>query len=149
MIYIAGDRFAEPALIAIRTYLADKDKQYVEFGYRAGQNPAASLQEFIPQVTEAIRKADGDTGILVCGTGAGVEIGANRFSGIRASLCSSTKNAEWARVYDAANVLCIASWMLNDIDLSAILDAWYGSEYDGDISRRKMLHAFDDWAKSN
>ncbi|MGI8647549.1 MAG: hypothetical protein DLM55_10515 [Acidimicrobiales bacterium] len=149
LIYIAGDRFAEPALVAIRTYLAERNKQYVEFGYLAGRNPGVSLQEFIPQVTEVVRKTDGDTGILVCGTGAGVEIGANRFPGIRASLCGSAKNAEWARVYDAANVLCIASWMLDDIDLSAILDAWYGSEYDGDINRRKMLHTFDEWAQSD
>ena len=145
MIYVAGDRLAEPALAAVREYLAGRGKQYIEFGYRAGENPAARLQEFIPQVAAAVRKSDGDTGILVCGTGVGVEIGANRFAGIRASLCGSPQNAEWARVYDDANVLCIASWALSDIDLSSILDTWYASEYDGDTSRREMFRMFDEW----
>lgn len=147
MIYAAGDHHAEPVLAGIRRYLEAAGREFREFGYQGGKEPAASLQEFIPQVADAVLGGPDNSGILVCGTGAGVEIGANRFAGIRASLCNTPQAAEWARVYDKANVLCIASWNLDNLDLPAILDSWYSAEYDGDEGRLEMFRAFDSWSR--
>lgn len=148
MIHLAGDKHAEPALQQIRSYLTSTSSEYREYGYREGADPAAKLQDFIPVVAQAVQAEPKATGILVCGTGAGVEIGANRFAGVRASLCATPQAAEWARVYDAANILCIAAWALPDLDLDGLLSAWYGSAYDGSVSRREMLDAFDAWART-
>lgn len=148
MIYIAGDHHAEPALTRIRTFLTTTGCEFQEFGYRSGADPSAKLQDFIPELAKAVQQEEGATGILVCGTGAGVEIGANRFYGIRASLCATPKSAEWARTYDDANVLCIASWALEEMDLETILESWFRTAYDGDTSRREMFRAFDSWAIS-
>ena len=148
MIFVAGDHHAEPALKRIRSFLTAARYEFREFGYQGGADPSAKLQDFIPSVAKAVQQTDGSTGILVCGTGAGVEIGANRFHGIRASLCATPKGAEWARTYDDANVLCIASWALEEMDLDDILETWFRSEYDGDQSRRDIFRAFDSWAVS-
>ena len=93
MIHIAGDHHAEPALQRIRSYLDGTGVEYREYGYRAGDDPAAKLQDFIPEVATAVQNQHGSTGVLVCGSGAGVEIGANRFAGVRASLCSTPQAA--------------------------------------------------------
>lgn len=148
MIHIAGDHHAEPALQRIRSYLDGTGVEYREYGYRAGDDPAAKLQDFIPEVATAVQNQHGSTGVLVCGSGAGVEIGANRFAGVRASLCSTPQAAEWARRYDDANVLCVASWALPDLDLEGILTTWYEVDYDGSVSRRAMFAAFDSWART-
>jgi ribose 5-phosphate isomerase B len=145
MIYIAGDHHAEPVLVRIRAFLMGAELQHQEFGYRSGANPAAKLQDFIPQVANAVRREEGATGILVCGTGAGVEIGANRFAGIRASLCGSPQAAKWARVYDDANILCIASWSDPQANIEDMLAAWFGATYDGNPDRRQMFKVFDSW----
>jgi ribose 5-phosphate isomerase B len=145
-VLLAGDHHAEPMLVRIRSYFKRHDIPFAEYGYRGGENPQAKLVDFIPQLTAAV-KADPDaSGILVCGTGTGVEIGANRFAGIRAALCASPQAAEWARVYDDANILCLAAWALDQIDLEAILEKWFASAYDGSVARRGMLNTFDRWA---
>lgn len=146
MIYVAGDHHAEPALARIRAFLTASGRRYEEFGYRGGASPKAALQDFIPQLAEAVRRRADATGILVCGTGVGVDIGANRFHGIRASLCASPAYAEWARTYDDANVLCLASWALEGLELEKILESWFGAKYDGNEARRVMLRVFDSWS---
>ncbi|TDD54306.1 RpiB/LacA/LacB family sugar-phosphate isomerase [Saccharopolyspora elongata] len=146
MIVIAGDAHAGPALVRIREFLENAGSAFEEFGYRDGENPSAKLEEFIPQVARPVRDGEATSGVLVCGTGAGVEIGANRFPGVRASLCMTPRSAEWARVYDDANVLCLSSWALDEIDLEKILSSWYQASYDGDVARRAMFDAFDSWS---
>lgn len=145
-VFLAGDHHAEPMLIRIRSYMQKHGIPVAESGYRGGENPQAKLVDFIPQLTAAVKTNPDRCGILVCGTGAGVEIGANRFAGIRASLCLTPQAAEWARVYDDANVLCLAAWALDEIDLEAILNSWFDSEYDGNEARREMFRVFDEWA---
>lgn len=147
MIYLAGDHHAEPALVRIRSFLRAAGQDFKEFGYQGGVDAKARLQDFIPQLADAVRREAGASGILVCGTGVGVEIGANRFRGIRASLCATPKYAEWARTYDEANVLCLASWGLEEMKLEEILQSWFQSQYDGNEARRELFRAFDTWGK--
>lgn len=149
MIYIAGDHHGEDLLKEVRSYLDKTNKIYKEYGFSSGKNPNARLEVFIPEVVNRVVASSKDSGILVCGTGAGVEIGANRFSGIRATLSYSAKSAEWARVYDKANVLCLAGWAIHDIDVNSILESWFESTYDGSVSRLEMFKTFDSWSGSS
>jgi len=141
-IAIAGDHYTVELLNKIEDYLRSKDIEYINLGTMDSEQKI-SLQVIIPAVTNRIKEGQADAGILVCGTGAGVEIGANRFAGIRASLCTLPKQAEYARVYDNANVLCFSSWLTDDP--TAIMDAWLAHEYDGDEKRIKMMNDFDEW----
>jgi ribose 5-phosphate isomerase B len=139
---LAGDHYAVDLSKKVEDYLKDKNMEVQNVG-SADVNDELSLQEMIPRVTKVID--ENTCGILICGTGVGVEVGANRFKGVRASLCTSSKTATDARQYDKANVLCLSAWQTSDP--AGILDAWLATEYDGDEGRLAMFDEFDRWAK--
>ncbi|KAI5685837.1 Ribose [Leishmania braziliensis] len=76
-----------------------------------GPSSASSVDypDYAAQVCEAILKGEADTGILVCGTGIGMSIAANKFSGIRAALCNDHVTAQLCRQHNNANVLCLGA----------------------------------------
>jgi ribose 5-phosphate isomerase B len=139
---IAGDHYAIDTLARIEKFLQSKDIPFENVG-TMDSGRQISLQQIIPAVAEPIRKSVTDNGILVCGTGVGVEIGANRFKGIRAALCTSPKQAEYAKVYDDANVLCLSSWLTEDP--VPILETWLESKFDNNPRRAKQMQDFDEW----
>ncbi|KAG5500526.1 hypothetical protein JKF63_03620 [Porcisia hertigi] len=74
-----------------------------------GPSSAASVDypDYAAQVCQAILKGEADTGILICGTGIGMSIAANKFNGIRAALCHDHVTAQLSRQHNNAQVLCI------------------------------------------
>ena len=83
-------------------------------------------------VADAIRRGQADRGIIVCGSGAGVSIAANKFPGIRAAVCHDTYTAHQAVEHDDMNVLCLGARVIGGalaIDLATtFLDAKYAGE---------------------
>ena len=71
------------------------------------------------------------TGILLCGSGIGVSIVANRFKGIRAALCRSANDAEMARKHNDANILCIGARMSTEVEVTKIIEAWLENNFEG------------------
>jgi ribose 5-phosphate isomerase B len=65
--------------------------------------------DFAHRVAEAVSSGDADTGILICGTGIGMSLTANRHAGIRAALCHDAFTAEMARRHNDANILCVGA----------------------------------------
>lgn len=139
-IAIAGDHYTVDLINKLASFLEKRKIEFTNLG-TTNADVKISLQEIIPAVAGEVKSSQADFGILACGTGVGVEIGANRFNGIRASLCRDAKQAENARIYDNANVLCLGSWY-ND-DFEAILNAWLDNNFDGDEKRTQMLKDFD------
>lgn len=101
------------------------------------------LQDLIPDFVQKFNEEKADFGIISCGTGVGVEIGVNKFKGIRASLCHTAEQVQLARQYDDANVLCLASW--DELDTEKILTTLVETDYDGNEARRNMLAIFNSW----
>jgi ribose 5-phosphate isomerase B len=101
------------------------------------------LQDLVPNFVKHYK--DVDFGVISCGSGVGVEIGVNKFRGIRGSLIHSPEQAKLARQYDDANVLCLAAW--DDLELEKIIKIWVETDYDGSENRRKMLDIFDTWGQ--
>jgi ribose 5-phosphate isomerase B len=78
------------------------------------------------------------TGILICGSGIGVSITANRFEGIRAALCANEYMARMSRMHNDANVLCMGERIIG-VDLAkAIADAFLGTEFEGGRHQRRV-----------
>lgn len=141
-VIVAGDHYTADLAQRVVGYLESEGIDVKNVG-AVDNRKVVKLEEIIPAVIDAVRGHRVDSGILLCGTGSGVEIGANKFKGIRASLCTSPKQAEFARVYDNANVLCLGSWLTTEPD--GILHSWLTNEFDGDAARASMLAHFDNW----
>ncbi len=142
MIYIAGDKHGHKAITLLEDYLRDHDLGYKNLGVK-NKDEDMKLEDIIPKVIGKVKEDKKNKGILSCGTGVGVEVGANKFRGIRACLATDEKIAEWSVVYDNCNVLCLVGWKTDKRKINKILDAWLNAEYDGNERRLRMMEVFD------
>lgn len=86
---------------------------------------------YAAKVATAISRGEAARGILICSTGIGMSIIANRFKGVRASLCTSTYMARMTRAHNDSNVLCLGGKITGEFEAYDILDAWLATGYDG------------------
>jgi len=97
-------------------------------------------------VAQALRNGDADRGIIVCGSGAGVSIAANKFPGIRAAVCHDTYTAHQAVEHDDMNVLCIGARVIGSSLAQDIVAAFLGASFSGEtrhLRRLEKIHAFE------
>src|SRR6185312_12907335 len=109
-------------------------------------DPADDYPQFGARVAAALL-ADGDPesrGILICGSGQGICIAANRFKGIRASLCWSVEEAHASRNDDDCNVLCIPSRYISLREAEAIALAWLNTPFAGAARFKRRIRELDE-----
>jgi ribose 5-phosphate isomerase B len=97
-------------------------------------------------VANALRGGDADRGIIVCGSGAGVSIAANKFPGIRAAVCHDTYTAHQAVEHDDMNVLCLGSRVIGAALAQDIIAAFLGATFSGEsrhLRRLEKINAFE------
>ena len=88
--------------------------------------------EFASRVCENVQAdLEGSFGILICGTGIGMSMCANKHKGIRAALCSDTFSARMTRAHNDANMLCLGARVIGQCLATDILDAFLGAEFEG------------------
>ena len=90
-------------------------------------------------VAQALRDGDADRGIIVCGSGAGVSIAANKFPGIRAAVCHDTYTAHQAVEHDDMNVLCLGSRVIGAALAQDIVAAFLGATFSGEPRHQRRL----------
>lgn len=140
---------SDHAAIDLREHLAAHARE-------VGHDVAASLGPTDPtekadypdvavSLSERVRADEGAFGVLVCGTGQGMAITANRISGIRAVVCADTFSAGMGRAHNDANVLCIGARVVGQGLATAILDAFLRSEFEGGRHQRRVdkINALD------
>ena len=94
-----------------------------------------------PVVAQAVAKevlATGGRGILVCGTGIGVSIAANRFKGIRASHCTDTFTARMTRMHNDSNILCLGERITGSGLALDIVDIWLNTPFEGGRHQKRI-----------
>ena len=82
-------------------------------------------------VCESVLTGECDRGILICGTGIGISIAANKIDGIRAALCSDVYSAKMAREHNDANIICLGGRVTGRELACMIVDTWYNSRHLG------------------
>ena len=92
---------------------------------------------YAKSVAESVLKTD-SLGILVCGTGIGMSIAANRYSGIRASHCTDTFSARMTRMHNNSNILCLGERITGAGLAIDIVDAWLNAEFEGGKHQRRI-----------
>jgi ribose 5-phosphate isomerase B len=98
------------------------------------------------QVGEAVAQGRADRGILICGSGNGIAIAANKVHGVRAAICFSVEHAEMARRHNDANVLILGEDYLTPGTEQAVTQAWLENGFDGDRHARRIaqITAYED-----
>ncbi len=121
----AGFRLKE----RIKDFLLRKGFEVMDFGTTSEDSTHYPL--FAKDVALAVQKGEADRGILVCGTGIGMSITANKFRGIRAALCYNEYTARMSRLHNDSNVLCLGDRVLGEELALAIVEVWLDTPFEG------------------
>lgn len=94
-------------------------------------NDAAKVDycDYASEVGQIIENGEARRGVLICGTGVGMSVAANRFRNVRAALVHSVEVAHKSREHNDANVLCLGSWVNSSAENLAIVEAWFSSSF--------------------
>lgn len=113
----------------IITHLQKKGHSVKDFG--AHNSERTDYPIFAKAVANEVAKLECDKGILICGTGVGISIAANKVRGIRAVVCSEPYSALLSRQHNDTNVLALGSRVVGTDLALMIVDAWLGGEFEG------------------
>jgi len=94
-------------------------------------------------VASKVSTADADRGILICGTGLGMSIVANKFPGVRAAPCHDDLTAEMSRRHNDLNVLCLSGDMLGERLMDRLVEIWLKTEFEGGRHARRVQKISD------
>ena len=117
--------------------------QMAELYYEARDfGPATTASCDYPEYGAAAARAvcggEVDRAILICGSGIGMCIVANKFRGVRAALCYDTVSAEMSRLHNDANVLCLSADLLGDRLVSRMIEVWLDTPFEGGRHTRRI-----------
>jgi ribose 5-phosphate isomerase B len=94
--------------------------------------------DYASRVATSVATDDVDRGILICGTGIGMCIAANKFAGVRAANCNDTVTAELSRLHNDANVVCLSADQLSDQLADQIIQIWLKTEFEAGRHIRRL-----------
>ncbi|ASI91315.1 MULTISPECIES: ribose 5-phosphate isomerase B [Vibrio] len=136
MIAIGCDDAAVDLKECLKAHLAAKGIEYVDYGI--DPENASLYPDIAKEVSLAVSAGKHERGIILCGTGIGVSIVANKVPGIRAALCHDTFSAERARKSNDAQIITMGSRVIGSELAKAILDTWLDSEFSDGPSTPKV-----------
>jgi len=117
-------------------YLQKKGIEVEDLGTYSNQS--VDYPDFAHKVAEAVLANPGTKGILICGSGIGMSLAANKHKGIRAALCHDYYTAKMARLHNDANILCFGARIVGLGIVESILDAWLETEFEGGRHLRRV-----------
>ena len=132
---------ADHAGYALKNELAAKLAQDGHEVLDLGSHSASPVDypDTAESVAAALRDDQADRGIIVCGSGAGVSIAANKFPGIRAAVCHDTYTAHQAVEHDDMNVLCLGARVIGPALALDLVGAFLGARFSGDARHHRRL----------
>ena len=135
-IAIASDHAGFLLKEQIKNYLDSRLIEYEDFGTH--NEESTDYPRYAELVAKAIQSHGFNLGILVCGTGVGMSIAANKFHGIRAAVCSEPFSAILSRRHNNSNVLCIGSRVVGSGLAMLITEGWLNAAYEGGRHERRV-----------
>lgn len=143
-IYIGADHNGYELKAKLSDFLTRSGYEIIDAG-DVKLDPNDDFPQFAGRaVTQLLADEDRDArGVLICGSGQGMCMAANRFKGIRASLCWSLAEARSARNDDDANVLCLSARSLTEDEAQAIVSTWLHTPFAGATRFKRRLQELD------
>ncbi|MBN1957190.1 MAG: ribose 5-phosphate isomerase B [Desulfuromonadales bacterium] len=136
MLVIASDHGGYDLKCAIIETLRQRRVDYQDLG--TDDLESVDYPDFAEKVASRVSKGEAEAGILICGTGIGMSISANKFSGIRAALVHDEFTAQMAREHNNANILVMGGRVLSPELGQRLVTIWLDSEYEGGRHQNRL-----------
>lgn len=136
-LFVGSDNAGYPLKKVVTDYLTDKGIKFDDIGVYS-EDDETIYPEIALKGCLGIRERKYQYGILICGTGIGMSITANKIHGIMASLCHNVYSAERAKRSNNANVLTLGRHIVGPELAKKLVDAWLKSEFEGEGSTKKV-----------
>lgn len=128
-----GGIVLKPAVIDTLTELGAEVEDFGTYDESSVDYPVYGLN-----VAEAVASGECDAGVLMCGTGIGISISANKVKGIRAAVTTNTFMAEMTKRHNNANIIALGGRVVTPDEAKEIVKAWYTAEYEGGRHQRRL-----------
>lgn len=135
-IAIGNDHVAVDMKNHISAYLAEKGYEIINFGTDSTER--ADYPVYGKLVADAVASGQCDLGILICGTGIGISLAANKVKGIRAAVCSEPYSARLTRQHNNANIIAFGARVVGTATAEMIVDEFLSAEYEGGRHQRRI-----------
>ena len=120
----------------LKKHLDEKGIEYIDFG--TDSTASCDYPVYAEKVCKAIQSGECEKGILICGTGIGMSICANKFKGIRAACCSDYFSAKYTRLHNDANILCMGGRVVGAGLANEMVDVFLNTEFEGGRHQRRV-----------
>ena len=135
-IAIGNDHGALDLKLHVVKYLEAQGHEVVNFGTNTADS--CDYPVYAEKVCKAVVSGECDKGILICGTGIGISMAANKIHGIRCALCSEPCSARLTREHNDANVLAMGARIIGTVLAEGIVDAFLNTEFSGGRHQRRV-----------
>jgi len=140
-IFIGADHGGYNLKESLVDYMSKQEIKFEDLGTFSEES--IDYPDIAVKVAEAVLSVKDSLGVLLCGTGIGVSITANKIRGIRAALCHNEYTAEMARMHNNANILCLGGRVLDEETAIDILNTFIGTEFEGGRHERRVCKIMD------
>ncbi len=137
-ISIASDHGGYVLKEAVKKHLIEKGIEVVDFG--TDSLASCDYPDFGKPAAEAVAEGKVDKGILICTTGIGMSMLANKIKGIRAALCSDTVSARLTREHNDANILVMGAGIVGEILAMSIVDTFLNTEFSNEEKHIRRIN---------
>lgn len=126
--------------VEMKSKILDMIRSYGHESLDYGPNGSESVDypDFASKVAEAVSQKRIDRGILICGTGIGMCIVANKFDGVRAAGVNDPLTAELSRRHNDSNVMCLSADLIGAQSLDRMIESWLKTEFEGGRHQRRV-----------
>ena len=136
MIALASDHGAYALKEKVKKHLTEMGLEYKDFG--TNSLDSCDYPDFAGPAAQAVASGECDRGIVMCTTGIGVSITANKVDGIRCALLSDKMSARLTRQHNDTNMMAIGAAVVGEMLALEIIDTWLGTEFEGGRHQRRI-----------
>jgi ribose 5-phosphate isomerase B len=140
-IYIGSDHAGYQMKDDLKKYMTEKGLKFVDLGCFSVES--VDYPDISREVCEKVVEDKNHLGVLVCGTGVGMMMSANKRKGIRAAVCTHELMAKMARLHNDANVLCLGSRLIGIELAKHILDVFLNTKFEEDERHKRRVAKMD------
>ena len=126
---IGNDHIAYELKIHVKEYLTRKGHEVIDYGADSAERTDYPI--YAKKVALAVLGGEVENGVLICGTGIGISIAANKFAGIRDAVCSDPVSARFTKEHNNANIIAFGSRIVGSSTAEMILDEFLNGSYEG------------------